>query len=98
MQVQNPEQLARSRGLGLHMNASLARYVGSRLRTNQHVMIIYSSICVICRSDRYISGDLDYCLSIRNPQHRSKYGKGKRLWLHQYTLLSGSGSHSMSCV
>lgn len=31
MQVQNPEQLARSRGLGLHMNASLAKYVGSPL-------------------------------------------------------------------
>ncbi|KAI9290214.1 P-loop containing nucleoside triphosphate hydrolase protein [Umbelopsis sp. AD052] len=60
-QVQNPEQLARSRGLGLHMNASLAR------------------------SDRYISGDLDYCLSIRNPQHRSKYGKDD-IWVVSKSL------------
>jgi hypothetical protein len=29
------------------------------------------------RNDRYISGELDYSLSIRNQQHRSKYGKGE---------------------
>ncbi|KAH8553357.1 P-loop containing nucleoside triphosphate hydrolase protein [Umbelopsis sp. PMI_123] len=66
-QVPNPEQFARSRGLGLHMNASLNR------------------------SDRYISGDLDYCLLIHSPQHRSKYGKDD-IWVVSKSLLFEANS------
>jgi hypothetical protein len=60
-EVQNPVQFARSRGIGLHMEASLNR------------------------SGRYISGDLDYCLTISNQQHRSKYGKDD-IWVISKSL------------
>lgn len=60
-EVQTPLQFARSRGIGLHMEASL----GS--------------------SSRYISGELDYCLTISNQQHRSKYGKDD-IWVISKSL------------
>ncbi|KAJ2956256.1 hypothetical protein NQZ79_g7850 [Umbelopsis isabellina] len=60
-EVQSPLQFARSRGIGLHMEASLAG------------------------SSRYISGELDYCLTISNQQHRSKYGKDD-IWVISKSL------------